>query len=373
MVVGGEHWSMLMCWTVRKQLSTVKKIVQCPGRAGRTMTGCCVQEIMLLILSMSVSIATGNTAGERTLTNDDRRRLFEAENFVYSWTGPNALARSALVERQERLQYNCEEILNDVGTVDEVSDPESFRNILVDEQHDLLYCYVPKVACTNWKRVLMVATGKWPGNDPLEIPADQAHSQGTFQRLSNYTLPEIERMLATYDKLIVVRHPLERLLSAYRNKLEAKHEKSSMYFQSRFGKKIVKRYRQNATEQSLKNGDDVTFPEFVEFVTDDSSNETRNEHWNPIYELCQPCLVNYNLVSKYESLVEDATEVLERMGVESVNFPAKPVNSEPTSKKLEKYYSTLTYRQLRKLADMYKLDLKLFDYSLEEVLGFSLA
>lgn len=100
--------------------------------------------------------------------------------------------------------------------------------------------FVFQVACTNWKRVLMIAMGKWVGNDPLEIPADLVHSPGTFQRLSNYTLPEIEKKLATYDKLIVVRHPLERLLSAYRNKLETKHEKSARYFQSRFGKKIVK-------------------------------------------------------------------------------------------------------------------------------------
>lgn len=100
--------------------------------------------------------------------------------------------------------------------------------------------FIFQVACTNWKRVLMIATGKWSGNDPLEIPADQAHSPGTFQRLNNYTLPEIEKKLATYDKLIVVRHPLERLLSAYRNKLETKHEKSARYFQTRFGKKIVK-------------------------------------------------------------------------------------------------------------------------------------
>lgn len=77
------------------------------------------------------------------MTNDEKKRLFEAENFKYSWTGPNALARSALVERQERLQYNCEEVLGDVQ--DEISRPESFRNILVDDQHELLYCYVPKV------------------------------------------------------------------------------------------------------------------------------------------------------------------------------------------------------------------------------------
>ncbi|KAK9305440.1 hypothetical protein QLX08_003563 [Tetragonisca angustula] len=340
---------------------------------GKTMKECRVWRTVLFLLNISSLMIDANIIGEHTLTDDGRRKSFETEGSVYSWTGPNALARSALVERQERLQYNCEEILGDKNSQNDDLNPESFRNILVDEQHELLYCYVPKVACTNWKRVLMVATGKWPGNDPMEIPADQAHSPGTFQRLSNYTLSEIERMLATYDKLIVVRHPLERLLSAYRNKLEAKHEKSSKYFQTRFGKKIIRRYRQNATAESLRNGDDVTFREFVQFVTDDSSNETRNEHWKPIYELCQPCLVNYNLVSKYESLVEDATEVLERMGVESVSFPTKPANSEPTAKKLDKYYSTLTYKQLRKLVDLYKLDLRLFDYSLEDVLGFSLA
>lgn len=82
---------------------------------------------------------------------------------------------------------------------------------------------------------------------------------------------------------------------------------------------LFQKYRPNATEESLRNGDDVTFREFVDYITDDSENgTTRNEHWRPIDELCLPCVVNYNLVSKYESLVEDATEVLERIGVASV-------------------------------------------------------
>ncbi|KAM0728438.1 Carbohydrate sulfotransferase 11 [Formica fusca] len=336
------------------------------------MAGCRVWRIILVVIIMWETTTNANSANVAQITaNKDDRKSLEPNKYIYSWTGPNALARSALVERQERLQYNCELESNEAD-IDELN-PELFRNILVDDLHELLYCYVPKVACTNWKRVLMIATGKWSGNDPLKIPADQAHSPGTFQRLSNYTLPEIEKKLATYDKLIVVRHPLERLLSAYRNKFETKHEKSAKYFQSRFGKKIIKKYRSNATEDSLKNGDDVTFREFVDFVTDDSENGTRNEHWRPIYELCQPCIVNYNLISKYESLVEDATEVLERIGITSMNFPAKPSSSEPTSRKLDRYYSTLSYKQLRKLADLYKLDLRLFDYSLEDVLGFSLA
>ncbi|XP_011500319.1 PREDICTED: carbohydrate sulfotransferase 11 [Ceratosolen solmsi marchali] len=290
----------------------------------------------------------------------------------YSWSGPNALARSTLLERQEQLQYKCDQMTKD-KILEKIQDPEAFRNLLVDEKHKLLYCYVPKVACTNWKRVLMVATGIWKGSSPLDIPADLAHSSGTFKRLSNYTMPEIEKKLIAYNKLIVVRHPLERLVSAYRNKFEAKNEKSSMYFQSRFGRKIIKKYRNNATEESLLKGDDVTFGEFIDFITDNNENFIRNEHWKSISELCHPCLVNYNLVSKYETLMEDATEILERINASSILFPIRPQNSEPTAKILDKYYSTLSLNQLRNLSKFYRLDFYLFDYSLEDVLGFSIA
>lgn len=98
----------------------------------------------------------------------------------------------------------------------------------------------------------MIAANKTSSNDPLEIPADLAHAAGTFQRLSHFTMSEIEQKLASYDTLIVVRHPLERLLSAYRNKLETRDEKSSKYFQTRFGRKIVKVRKQNKKKKNKK-------------------------------------------------------------------------------------------------------------------------
>ncbi|XP_012261286.2 carbohydrate sulfotransferase 11 [Athalia rosae] len=309
------------------------------------------------------------------------RREIQFKNYStrYSILGPNALARSAFLERQERLQKNCDAIYqinenNGHKNYAHVSiEPDMFRHFIVDDQHKLLYCYVPKVACTNWKRVLMTAMGKWKGEDPLEIPATLAHSATVFRRLSNLGVDEIFDKLSSYDRLIVVRHPFERLLSAYRNKLEAKHN-SSMYFQERFGKKIIKKYRENATQEALEKGDDVTFSEFVDFVTDgEGENGTRNEHWRPITELCHPCVANYNMISKYESLVEDATEVLERIGVPWVRFPSGPQSTQPTSKRLTRYYSTLSFKQLQKLANLYRLDFKIFDYSLEEILGFSIA
>ena len=112
------------------------------------MKECRVWWTVLFLLNISSLVIDANIIGEHTLTNDERIKSFETEDSKYSWTGPNALARSALVERQERLQYNCEEILGDKNSQNDDLNPESFRNILVDEQHELLYCYVPKVRKT---------------------------------------------------------------------------------------------------------------------------------------------------------------------------------------------------------------------------------
>ncbi|KAJ8874790.1 hypothetical protein PR048_022679 [Dryococelus australis] len=47
-------------------------------------------------------------------------------------------------------------------------------------------------------------------------------------------------------KLLVVRHPLERLLSAYRDKLEnvkTGHEHGTLHYYSKYGRRIVSKYR----------------------------------------------------------------------------------------------------------------------------------
>ena len=52
----------------------------------------------------------------------------------------------------------------------------------------------------------------------------------------------LNRNNKTEKTFIVVRHPFERLLSAYRDKLE----RSNVYYYKKYGEKIVKTYRQKA-------------------------------------------------------------------------------------------------------------------------------
>lgn len=107
--------------------------------------------------------------------------------------------------------------------------------------------YLFKVACTNWKRVLLYLTyrdknensklyqklSKYNITDVESIPAKLVHESGLFENLGKVDdVQERLKILNEYTKFIMVRHPFDRLLSAYRNKLQGNTD-SALYFQVR--------------------------------------------------------------------------------------------------------------------------------------------
>ena len=242
--------------------------------------------------------------------------------------------------------------------------PEKFSNLLVDDTHKVLYCEIPKVACTNWKRVLLILSGHLNTTEPMEIPANRVHGEYTkyIRKLNSYEPEEIQYRLKNYYKFIFVRNPLERLLSAYYNKFTMKY---NQYFPEKFGRKIIRRYRKNATRKELESGTDVKFSEFVQYLLDPATTDERpfNGHWRQFYQLCRPCMVDYDFIGKYETIAEDTDKVLSQLGVSDfVKFPTKGPKKSKTARLLPEAYKVISSEDIHRLWELYKVDFAMFGY-----------
>lgn len=94
-----------------------------------------------------------------------------------------------------------------------------------------------------------------------------------------------------------------------------------------------------------------------------------NEHWMPIYNLCQPCAVRYDFIGSYERLNEDANHVLEKVQAPSfIRFPERQSWYKPVTAETLHYYLCNTQRRLiKELLPKYILDFTLFAYPLPNI------
>ena len=246
-----------------------------------------------------------------------------------------------------------------------------FKNVIVDDKHQVLYCTIPKVACSSWKTVLTLMTGRVANvKSPLSLDVhnNTFMSSVGLPRMNKYSPAEYDHLLRNYKKFVFVRHPLERLLSAYRDKF-VKTDSWNRYIQHRFGWKIIKRYRNNPSKESLKSGTGVLFEEFARYVTDSTIPNRSNPHWDTFHSLCHPCFIHYDFIGKYETLDVDQDMILHLLfnqtnsSRDKVQFPKRNVKTISTRDLMEDFYDTLPKKLLTALQRAYDLDFRLFGYS----------
>ena len=211
--------------------------------------------------------------------------------------------------------------------------------LMTDPPRKMGYCEVPKAASTTWRHIL------WDMNS-ISRDGIEEHDTRKILLSKKYSMhannnDDLTRLNQTNIlKIIIVRHPFERLGSAYHDKfivLRNKSRHSQPFIRIVDGIRKYQRNQMNinSTNPCLVKGS-VQFPFscFVEYVLHRTMRPLYDiffrddDHWWPYTEMCRVCRVHYDFVGHVERLQEDI-EIL------SNKFPENDVLKDMHQKKVK--------------------------------------
>ena len=264
----------------------------------------------------------------------------------------------------------------------------SYIHQLVDEKHQVVFTLVPKVASSLWSQLFVIAANGGERPDMLYY----SHVPNYLRRfglrlLSNYSDRQRNNIIRKYYKVLLVRHPVDRLLSGYVNKFL----KGPMEHETARSVKYMNQHYKLPTEwvypDSKKNPIQLnfTFHEFVRLVTDPDA--PHNQHWDSYTNIANPCLIKYDYIMKTETMSRDAEPILSKLtdgnpelllkhvkrvhgtrdaqdAQDDTTYKADELASR--GKPLEQEILDLTNKEMEVLQRTVRADMEMFGYGLEE-------
>ncbi|XP_037797642.1 carbohydrate sulfotransferase 11-like [Penaeus monodon] len=264
---------------------------------------------------------------------------------------------------------------------------------LWDTKHtpNIVWCPVYKVASTTWMNNFFILANRSNINKSLLQKFNET-KQKKEQRGINMTqsfdhklvrdmypaprLPEERaKVLKNSMRVIIVRHPFTRILSAYRDKMLSEIPGPPKFNFKELQSRIVKNYRK---PNSADNSKFPSFPEFVQFVIDSTKSFNSSKDWIeqvkcwlPYWVRCSVCSFDYNVIMKLETIEEDKRFLVTLSRLHELRVKDQWVhlkNATSSSTLAAKYYKQLTRRQILQLYERYEPDFKLFQYDVKDYL-----
>lgn len=236
------------------------------------------------------------------------------------------------------------------------------------DKYKLLVCGVPKCASTEWRKLLLLLEKEVNAKSPEGISHEYAFTRAFQKRFFwtrfNRTFAR-DRRLNTYYKIMTVREPLERVVSAYVDKMLPGGTGDLSY--SLYSADIHKQYGKNTSKQSDYFGEVASFQEFVDHILDTAASNFLDVHWKPYTDICDPCVIRYDYIAKLETFSQDAVRITEKLGVDTnLLLGAKRKNIDNLQRqwkqKYLKYIRQLSHKDAKRLYEYYKRDYDTFGY-----------
>ena len=254
-----------------------------------------------------------------------------------------------------------------------------FDNFIFLEEQNLVFGYVPKVACTNWKVLIRRLQGHSDyGN--MSIAHDREKSG--FRYLSPASEADLEILMdKNVQKIAFVRNPYSRILSAYLDKIDRINKGKNTagnneHFVSVYND-IVK-YRERTLRNSLTHKvfgrfarspkEPVDFLTFLMWIRDKRSHSwlAQDEHWTPQTEILQFPSIKIDFLGRFENLASDAEVALKMMGA-NFDFPSQNdigFKATGAASQMQQYYDTA---HISLVDELYSSDFDAYGYKRGEI------
>ena len=266
-----------------------------------------------------------------------------------------------------------------------------------------MMCSILKGGSNSWT-IFMQRVDEEMRKNPV-ASSEKVNSKDEPEKVKESCWPECA--LAS-TKIVQVRHPLERLLSAYRYVFERTSTYEDQFVQvvslkqvlgDKFNKltwpKFVDMVIRNklASHQELvelgkasgKIGMDGKVANVHEFIAEEASKQNHNinepdiwvaNHWAPYWFTCGLCLpeLRPSYILHMDHLEKEVPNLLEELGMGQMNvtYPHALQGKEGhTRSKNKEYYSRLTKAQVWQLYNLYRVDHELFGFSPREFLDWA--
>jgi len=247
-------------------------------------------------------------------------------------------------------------------------------------EHNLAWCENYKVGSSTWASHLLTLA---------RVPI---HQHTPIHRLAARHFSPIkepsarERFLLSATTFLVVRHPFERLLSAFMDKLSkpitrkthrptAEHPHWSFFPFGNIQEAIRAKYRRGASNKSAP-----TFAEFLAYLVGEAGQApwnpstvtglVNNAHWRPITTNCDPCRQRYSLVMHLDTLARDSTFLKQKLGlnIDTGFVRREGAGGRTGHNRTVEAFKLVDPLLVSKLYQLYRLDFELFGFTAEDYL-----
>ena len=205
-----------------------------------------------------------------------------------------------------------------------------YQHMLIDERSKTLFCFAPKVGCTNLKLLFFISQGLINESE-LQQKNMAIVNQGLEPVMFKHSFmnrndAQRDYSLKNYFKFIMYRNPLERLVSGYRSK--------------------VQRYPLIGTMPDTPHYNWLR-EEVYKFKHPEEYEAWRYEqHFRPIAELCHPCRTRFDFYGNFKFFEEDAAVLKLRLHAKDEYLRLGYYNAATeTSYLLSEYYEQLSEKQ----------------------------